>query len=76
MPKPKRSEKPTKAVPELLSVHQLAVRFNFNEQSVYRYAAAGKLPHIRIGAALRFLPSEINAFIAAGGTAPKTAKRR
>jgi excisionase family DNA binding protein len=43
----------------LLTVADVARMLRLSKASVYRLVAEGKLPHVRIGNAIRFIPSQI-----------------
>ena len=49
----------------LLDVRAVAQRLNVPVSWVYATAEAGKLPHIKLGRYLRFVPSDITEHLAA-----------
>lgn len=51
--------------PPLLTVQDVARRFNVPVSWVYSKAEADQLPHRHIGRYLRFVPAEIEAYLAA-----------
>jgi excisionase family DNA binding protein len=48
---------------QILTVSQLAKYLKVNERTVYRLAAAGKLPAFKVGASWRFKEAEIEKWI-------------
>ena len=57
----------------LLTVHDLARRFNVGVTWVYAKAEAGELPYVKLGRYLRFRACEIEAYLAAQGRGPGVA---
>jgi excisionase family DNA binding protein len=53
-------------LPTFLKADDIATAFGIDRKSVYRLAADGRLPAIRLGGALRFDPADVRAFIDAG----------
>lgn len=51
----------------LQTVRQTAQRIGASERSVRRWIAAGQLPVIRLGRAVRIDPDRVDAILAAGG---------
>ncbi len=43
----------------MLTVADVARMLRLSKATVYRLAAEGKLPHVRIGNAIRFVPREL-----------------
>lgn len=56
-------------IEQLWTVHEVAAYLKTSTSFVYKASAAGLLPTIRIGALVRFDPSEIRAFV--GGQTPR-----
>jgi excisionase family DNA binding protein len=54
----------------LLTVREVAGRLNVSTATVYKLANSGKLPHVRVANAIRVEPSDLVAFIQAGGERP------
>ena len=50
-------------VPEVMTVSEVAEYLRVNPQTVYRKAKAGELPAVRIGRAIRFRRSELDAWL-------------
>lgn len=48
---------------EILTVAEVAKYLRINPQTVYRKAKAGELPAVRIGRAIRFRKSELDAWL-------------
>lgn len=58
-------------LPELLSVEQIAMKFNLCTRSIWRLVAKGELPQpVLVGSARRWFESEVTAYLA-----KQTAKR-
>jgi len=49
----------------LLNVRQVAERLGVHRAAVYRLAEKGELPHVRVSNAIRVVPADLEAFIAA-----------
>ena len=45
----------------MLTVADVALRLRLSRATVYKLVAEGKLPHVRIGNAIRFLPASYPA---------------
>jgi excisionase family DNA binding protein len=50
---------------KLLTAEEFAELAQIKTHSAYRYAREGKVPHVRIGNKLRFVPSQIQEWIRA-----------
>ena len=50
-------------VSEVMTVSEVAQYLRVNPQTVYRKAKAGELPALRIGRAIRFRKSELDAWL-------------
>ena len=50
-------------VSEVMTVTEVAEYLRVNPQTVYRKAKAGELPAVRIGRAIRFRRSELEAWL-------------
>ena len=50
-------------VAEVMTVSEVAEYLRVNPQTVYRKAKAGELPAVRIGRAIRFRRSELDAWL-------------
>ena len=50
-------------VTEVMTVSEVAEYLRINPQTVYRKAKAGELPSVRIGRAIRFRRSELEAWL-------------
>ncbi len=50
-------------VSEVMTVSEVAEYLRVNPQTVYRKAKAGELPAVRIGRAIRFRRSELEAWL-------------
>ena len=48
---------------EVMTVSEVAEYLRVNPQTVYRKAKAGELPAVRIGRAIRFRRSELDAWL-------------
>ncbi len=48
---------------EVMTVSEVARYLRVNPQTVYRKAKAGELPAVRIGRAIRFQKSELDAWL-------------
>ncbi len=48
---------------EILTVAEVAEYLRINPQTVYRKAKAGELPAVRIGRAIRFRRTELDAWL-------------
>ena len=55
----------------LLTVQDLALRFNVPVSWAYSKAEAGELPHIKLGKYLRFRVRDIEAYLAAQQRGPE-----
>ena len=64
LPVPERSEAGTGGEEQLLRVEEVAARLRLSRTTVYRLAAEGRLPSVRIGFSRRFSPSGIEAWLA------------
>ena len=53
---------------ELVNVKEAARLTGLTKFFLYRYAAAGKIPHFRAGKALRFSMTELLDWMRSGGT--------
>jgi excisionase family DNA binding protein len=51
--------------PPLLTAEQLAATLGFSRRQVYRLVEEAGLPHYKIGAALRFEPEAVEAWLEA-----------
>lgn len=47
----------------LMNVDQVAAFLSLSRDHVYRIAAANEIPHVKIGRALRFVPSKVREWI-------------
>ncbi len=56
-------------LPRLLTAKDVSTQTGIPQESVYRFAKAGLIPHVRIGRAVRFSPKAIEAWIESGGAA-------
>jgi excisionase family DNA binding protein len=59
-------------VEQAVDVAGLATILGVSRQTIYRLAAAGEIPKIKIGRAIRFLPSEVLAVLSAQTAAATT----
>jgi excisionase family DNA binding protein len=50
---------------ELLTVRQVADLLRVSTAHVYRLAARGELPHVRVGNAMRFVAGDLTFFMGA-----------
>ena len=64
LPVPPRSEPNPNEEDRLLRVEEVAAKLRLSRTTVYRMAAEGKLPSIRIAFSRRFSPSAIDAWLA------------
>lgn len=64
MHRPTRESAPRRP---LLTVPQFARQTTTSERSVWRWIAAGHLPVVRLGRAVRIDPDQLDAILAAGG---------
>ncbi len=55
---------------EILTVSEVAEYLRINPQTVYRKAKAGEIPAVRIGRAIRFRRSELDAWLKSQELAP------
>jgi excisionase family DNA binding protein len=39
---------------KLLKAGELAERFNYSKSGIYKLAASGRIPHVKLGTAVRF----------------------
>jgi len=53
----------------LMGVDEVAEVLAMKPTSVYELARKGLVPHVRIGRSVRFLPSQLRAFLESGGQA-------
>lgn len=51
----------------LLTVNELASYLKIAPKTLYNLAAAGKIPHVKVGGSLRFVPERIEAWAREGG---------
>jgi excisionase family DNA binding protein len=60
------SEPPRPVIPaeRLWTVRDVAAFLRLGRNAVYRMAASGVLPSLRVGARVRFLPEEIHTWLA------------
>ena len=50
-------------LPDIMTVSEVAEYLRVNPQTIYRKAKAGELPVVRIGRAIRFRRSELEAWL-------------
>jgi len=50
-------------VDQIMTVREVADYLKVNDRTIYRMAAAGKIPAFKVGASWRFKSSEINDWI-------------
>jgi excisionase family DNA binding protein len=55
---------------KLLTAEEFGELAQLPPHAVYRYAREGKIPHVRIGVKVRFVPSQIQEWIKAQVTQP------
>ena len=48
-----------KSIERALTVSELAALLSMSQRTIYQHAAAGRIPALRIGGAVRFDPSEV-----------------
>jgi len=56
---------------KLIGVPALSDRFDLPRSWIYANAAAGVLPHLRLGKYLKFRPSEVDAWLEAQRRGPR-----
>jgi excisionase family DNA binding protein len=56
----------------LLSARAVASHLGVSTATVYKLCGSGKLPHVRVGNAIRVEPGALVAFVAAGRVSPGT----
>ncbi len=49
----------------ILTVDEVASKFRVSESWIYKKCKAGIIPHVRIGAVLRFVEKDVDAWFAA-----------
>ena len=59
----------TRTQPVLVDASVIAEVLGMSKKSVYRFAAEGRLPHIRIGGTIKFDPEVVAEAIVNGGAA-------
>ena len=60
----------TDTIPRLRTAAELSARLHgVSRQRLYQLAAAGQIPHVRLGRAIRFADSAIVEWVRQGGTA-------
>lgn len=55
---------PLTTIPTLMKVEDVAAYLKVAKQSVYRWASNEKIPHLKVGGSLRFVPNEIQEWLA------------
>lgn len=61
-------------MPDVLTVEQVADRYQVSVWTIYKLAKDGKLPSVRFGGQLRFYADEVDAYLREHrGTAPTSA---
>ena len=64
----------TRETPRMLTVREASRRLTISLTSTYQLIRSGKLPHYRIGAAIRISDTDIAAFLAQCRREPVTAR--
>jgi excisionase family DNA binding protein len=59
----------------LLTVAEMARRLRMSKATVYKLVAEGKLPHVRVGNAIRFLESPRSPTVKAGPLSSRRGRR-
>jgi excisionase family DNA binding protein len=59
----KNNQEQIEPVEQLLSKKRVARRFDYNERTINDWMRNGWLPFIKIGKSVRFIPSDVEAFI-------------
>jgi excisionase family DNA binding protein len=72
---PDARQRATSAVPRLLEADDVARYLGMRTDWVYREVRAGRLPHIRLGRAVRFRRESIEAWLEARERAAPTTRR-
>lgn len=72
---PDARQQATSAVPRLLEADDVARYLGMRTDWVYREVRAGRLPHIRLGRAVRFRRESIEAWLEARERAAPTTRR-
>ncbi len=67
-------ENQPEVVQKLLGVRELSESLGISHSQCYVWARNGTLPTTKIGKRVRFLPSAINSWLQAGGTAQRATK--
>ena len=62
-------------MPQIMTTKELAKYLKFHEITVCKYAAAGRIPAIRIGRVWRFDKDVIDRWIAGGQQEPEASKQ-
>ena len=69
----KTNEKPAGGRLALLTPGETALRLGLSRSRVYALAAAGEIPSVKVGRAVRFEPRDVERFIREHRRGPKTA---
>ena len=74
MPTPKLSSSVSRSIEPLWDARELAQRLGIHRTRLYALVRTGRIPHVRIGRAIRFDPASIQAWEQSGGWASPNLK--